>query len=318
MQSSTSSEELLAGLFTLLADTHRIIAPLQGEDGAVRLGAVSDSASIVPGAQTLLPLKKYLLPCHDTVWRNEPGIFPVPPGDLPLAVLAIPPCEAHALTLLDLTFHDDPDYRRRRAGLLVVAAHCTPQQDCHCLVPDNFSCDLLLSGHRLWARSRPGAKLLQQFHSGDEMTTSAPPDDLLPPRIRLPQNLRAPFTALEEDPLWDEPAATCLACGACSAVCPTCACYDLRDQALPGAAPRRERQWDNCLFSNFAQVAGGHDFRPGLGPRLKFRMRHKLLGFGDQQGTLSCVGCGRCARHCPVGIGPQPLLNRLQQRGALS
>ena len=103
----------------------------------------------------------------------------------------------------------------------------------------------------------------------------------------------------------------CLACGACSAVCPTCYCFDLQDHAPPGAESWRERHWDNCLFSHFALVAGGHDFRPALRNRFQFRMQDKLLGLGDQAGTMSCLGCGRCGRYCPTGIGAGEPLQRL-------
>mgnify|MGYP001194567088 CR=1 FL=1 len=313
MRCYTTSVDLLAGLFTLLADTHRIISPTRGDDGVVRLKDIRDPASIRAGAQPFLSLKRFLFPHRERLWQL-PGDHESPQDpERPLAFLGVPPCDAHALTFLDRVYGDDPSYQRRRQNLILVAATCSPQETCRCLVPDNFACDLFIGGESLYVTSERGAELAAQLPHLQPVTEPLPASNLLPPRMQLPADIAQRFAALDDDPLWLKPSLTCLACGACSAVCPTCYCYDLRDQATPDGSSSRERRWDNCLFSDFALVAGGHDFRPGLGARLKFRMRHKLLGFGELTGVVSCVGCGRCAQRCPADIGPGELIERLKQ-----
>ena len=62
--------------------------------------------------------------------------------------------------------------------------------------------------------------------------------------------------AFHKDPFWEELGGRCLSCTACSAVCPTCFCFDIQDTFDPsGEAGRRERVWDACTAPQFAQVA---------------------------------------------------------------
>ena len=64
----------------------------------------------------------------------------------------------------------------------------------------------------------------------------------------------------------------------------------------------RWRRWDSCLTLEFAEVAGGINFRGEREARLRQRMKHKLIWFEEQFGKVGCVGCGRCVRYCPKKI----------------
>ncbi len=113
--------------------------------------------------------------------------------------------------------------------------------------------------------------------------------------------------------LWREKARLCLACGSCNVVCPTCYCFDIReelDESLQKG--HRFREWDACMLSSFALVAGDHNFRPQARERYRHRYFRKGKYINDMIGELGCVGCGRCVRACTARIAnPKDVFNAL-------
>ena len=107
--------------------------------------------------------------------------------------------------------------------------------------------------------------------------------------------------ALFDRPEWAELSESCLGCGACTFVCPTCQCYDIRDFDT-GHGVQRFRCWDSCMYSDFTKMAGGN---PRLTQKERFRQRfmHKLVYYpANNEGIFSCVGCGRCLAKCPISM----------------
>ncbi len=100
---------------------------------------------------------------------------------------------------------------------------------------------------------------------------------------------------------WKELSASCIGCGTCTFVCPTCQCYDIREFDT-GNGVKRFRCWDSCMYSDFTLMAHGN---PRLSQLERFRQRfmHKLVYFPmNNQGTFGCVGCGRCLDKCPISM----------------
>ncbi|HEY7746576.1 MAG TPA: 4Fe-4S dicluster domain-containing protein [Desulfuromonadales bacterium] len=305
-------------LLQSLRPNYRILAPVRGADGVGRLQPVRRWTELSAGTLPLIPLKKVVFPPHDVLWTllgieyREPA-----PSTVPVALVGIAPCDLYAFAYLDLVFADDPHYQRRRQGLLLVGSSCRPNAECFCpprREPPPF--DLFLAADRLWVGSACGEDMLTALQ--EELSS---PDDLpLPAEItdgqqQVPENLEQLFGASAGLPLWREVGERCVSCGACSAVCPTCYCYEMSDEALPDGRVNRRREWDNCFFRNHALVAGGQNFRPTRTERLRFRFEHKMLGFGALRGISSCVGCGRCARACPVDIDISAVLASLAGGG---
>ncbi|HOC61476.1 MAG TPA: 4Fe-4S dicluster domain-containing protein [Smithellaceae bacterium] len=100
---------------------------------------------------------------------------------------------------------------------------------------------------------------------------------------------------------WMGVSSACLSCGICTFVCPTCYCFDICDDTLFGQGTRR-RVWDACMFTDFTLEASGHNPRTQVYQRLRQKINHKYSYHVRKYGVISCVGCGRCTKHCPVNI----------------
>ncbi len=105
-----------------------------------------------------------------------------------------------------------------------------------------------------------------------------------------------------DHPQWQAIGQRCLSCANCTQVCPTCFCWDARDEVtLDGNETRRERVWDSCFNPGYSYQAGGNT-RPSIQARYRQWLSHKLGSWQQQYGTLGCVGCGRCITWCPAKI----------------
>ena len=113
--------------------------------------------------------------------------------------------------------------------------------------------------------------------------------------------------------LWRERSEMCLACGSCNVVCPTCYCFDVREEMdLSMKQGTRFRTWDACMLPGFASIAGGHNFRAKSLERYRHRYYRKGKYIHDMVGELGCVGCGRCVRACTARIAnPMEVYNAL-------
>ncbi|MBG0777556.1 MAG: 4Fe-4S dicluster domain-containing protein [Desulfovibrionaceae bacterium] len=113
--------------------------------------------------------------------------------------------------------------------------------------------------------------------------------------------------------LWRHKARRCLSCGSCVLVCPTCYCFEVREEMdVDMKGGTRFREWDGCMLPSFALVAGDHNFRGQALERYRHRYFRKGKYIYDKIGELGCVGCGRCVRACTAGIAnPMAVYNEL-------
>ena len=132
--------------------------------------------------------------------------------------------------------------------------------------------------------------------------------------------MKAPFESagikdklysLFESDFWAEVQQSCLGCGVCTYLCPTCHCFDIVDEVQRS---ERVRNWDTCMFRIYSQEASGHNPRPTNVQRTRQRIMHKYAYFIELFEEIGCTGCGRCVRHCPVDLDIRHIIHSAQTR----
>jgi ferredoxin len=281
--------------------------------------------------------KSVVFPKRETLfrYRTEKGKaeVDVPKGAAKGRVLfGIRPCDARGLLLLDKVFSggcSDPYYTDKRKATAVVSLACVdPNPSCFCLSMGGGPCseegsDVLLldlgDRYLVEAVSERGAALLedQAFEDRDEKSLSLAEkirreaDAAMKP-VAKKENLEGELDRLFNDPVWKDLAESCLSCGICTYLCPTCHCFDLCDEAS-GQAGERIRIWDTCQFPLFTLQASGFNPRPTVKERFRQRIMHKLSYLPKSQAMTGCVGCGRCVTECPVNLDIREVMASLSE-----
>ena len=241
------------------------------------------------------------------------------------AIVGIRPCDAHAFDIVKINF-DNADYRdpwwvKRFESTTLVGLGCNaPCPTCFCTQVGGgpFSdshLDVLLydlgDAFLVRAVTEKGEAFVEKMKGGVEadaaslksaeelaaasagkMIQSVPTDKL---REKATNEL---FDA----PFWEDVAFSCINCGTCTFLCPTCWCFDIQDEVL-GKEGDRIRNWDSCMFPLFTLHGSGHNPREKKTQRVRQRFMHKLKYYVDKYDNgVQCSGCGRCVRYCPVNI----------------
>ncbi len=255
---------------------------------------------------------------------------------MPQIILGVKACDLKAIALLDKVFLAPPQdnlYKAHKENTLIVATACGEMgTHCNCQDFGITSREILFAD--LVMKQNPEGKILLEGVStkGMELMTELlnypGMEKVEIPREFVeeakeeplrkgsedfslnPEEIRHRMEALFDDKLWERLALRCIGCGSCTYYCPTCHCYDIRDFSRKDQGVRY-RTWDSCMFSNFTNMAGDHNPRPRKVDRIKNRFYHKLSYFVKKQEDLACVGCGRCAEVCPVGISINTVLKEI-------
>jgi len=335
----------LAVLFTRLAD-RRLIGPVvRGLDRRGRplhdFAAVHDFADLaLDYATTVYSPKNWFLPCTEELasfrlekaeWRREVDFNPGPPT----VYFGLHACDINALLKLDKVLlggaYPVPHYAAKRRNGFIIGVSCLPGPQCFCRSMGTEQAlqgfDLFLTdlGDQYFAEvlSAEAFELLRHLKTTEP--TAADHDRYLQWVRRREGSFTCQVDTTDltkildlefQAEAWKQWGDKCLSCGTCASVCPTCYCYGVAetvDLDLKGA--RKTRQLHSCNLIDFAEVAGGHNFRPEAATRLKYRYYHKHRGFVEAYEESLCVGCGRCGEACLAGITVPEVIASVRQEG---
>lgn len=239
-------------------------------------------------------------------------------------VFGVRACDVKAFDVLDCVFLNEPAdsyYANRRAHGVIVALACTrPTETCFCgtfgIDPATPAGDIsawkTADALYLQANTEKGEKLMQSIASltedcdGAAVETQQEKTREVMKKLPLAGLTTGKFGGdktmeLFNDPAWKTLSESCLGCGTCTFVCPTCQCYDIKDFNT-GNGVIRYRCWDSCMYSEFTKMAHGNN-RVSQVERFRQRFMHKLVYYpANNDGLFSCVGCGRCLSKCPISM----------------
>ncbi len=306
----------LTAWLDMLSRSFTLIAP-KAMEKQILYRPVAGSAEIaLDFDKTDLPAKEHFLPSTHTllsIEREKEGVrIDEPSVEDERVIFGLRPCDAAALRVLDALFLQqepvDPYYAERREKTTLIGLACQEMgEECFCtslgLAPDDATdVDLMLTemgeGYAIQVVTEKGRAILEglALEEMEGIPTKPTVREKTPiPEVEAwPQRFNHAF--------WARLADRCLSCRLCTYVCPTCRCFDVRDDEIPSGDIERLRAWDSCMAEGYRRIAGGHNPRPTKMERLRNRFYCKFCYYPRDFGPVACVGCGRCIAKCPVNV----------------
>jgi sulfhydrogenase subunit beta (sulfur reductase) len=311
-------------LIAALRKQGTIMGPVVSGNEAVLAEIPGKSVPKLAFSNFKLPLKRGFFPQCEVVSRyskNGPIEEAVTSG--PVVLFGVRPCDTQSLSFLDKVFVDekykDPYYAKRRDNALVISLACiAPAATCFCMSTgggpaSRLGTDILAVNLAKSILFEPVSKKGEAFVGKNKSLFRKPTVAELKAQEKQESDSKKKMTAVEvsrssgslakkNDPaFWEGLAGTCLSCGACTFLCPTCHCFDLFEEKQETGSTRL-RVHDACMFPSFVREASGHNPRARKGERMRQRIMHKFSYAPENFKAAFCVGCGRCVANCPSNI----------------
>ncbi|MEE4199031.1 MAG: 4Fe-4S dicluster domain-containing protein [Bacteroidales bacterium] len=316
----------------MLLQTYAIYAPMRTEETTdyelLDNKNLSEAIYNIPKPTT--PLKTFFLPVKENVTTN-------PKTEKKRVITGIPNCDLQALNLLDEIYLNndfkDSSYADKRENTILIGSSCfSTQEHCHCVsyginpYPESV-CDISLAAVdqkiHLKVFTNKGEGFIQSLKQYATLSNSPQIeiDDIQLKQKKIENELIDKNKGLPDykktgeiveqanDEIWEKYSSTCVSCGACATICPTCSCFLLVDK--PGF--EKVRQLDACQYPGFERVAGDEDPLHGLAKRFKNRYFCKYFWKPYKFDSIACTGCGRCIEACIGNINKNELFRELAQ-----
>jgi sulfhydrogenase subunit beta (sulfur reductase) len=287
---------------------------------------------------TILPPKKYYFPQKEKLFKFSSQPFKTAKAIdkfEEFILFGVHTCDIAGIQCLDVVFRDapeDPNYLNRKDKMTIIGIECLKYCDkyANCTSMGNHiprgGYDLMMVdlGEKfiIHINSEKGEKLVTGLDYIKEATEAEMSllerareakkkifkEEFIGPLPKVYDTFDKSFASA----VWKDVGRRCVACGNCTAVCPTCYCFDTQDDLeLSLDKGVRYRIWNSCQMDDFAKVAGGEDFRKGRDNRQKHRYYRKFKYPVDKFNRYFCTGCGRCTRTCMADISLIETVNSL-------
>ncbi|WP_298527490.1 4Fe-4S dicluster domain-containing protein [uncultured Ruminococcus sp.] len=316
-----------------------VYIPADREDGEAEFRKYETGMQLTNRLNTLRSAKDFFFPQTENLVEFKMDGKNIEINDIrreceDFVIFGVRACDARSFTILDKVYLVDPVdsfYKNRRDHGTVVTMACSrPAETCFCqtfgidpTAPEG-DCSVWNDGSYYYFQpnTEKGQKFVDSVSSlledGDTAGLDKSVEKTKEVMKKLPlANLSAENFGGEKlneyfnSDKWAELSESCLGCGTCTFVCPTCQCYDIKDFNT-GHGIKRYRCWDSCMYSDFTKMAHGN---PRLTQLERFRQRfmHKLVYFpANNNGEFGCVGCGRCLSKCPISMNIVKVMKALE------
>ena len=325
-------------LFAKIAENAKLYLPVDNADGTASYGEWSEGVEWSNALNTTKSPKDFFFPQTEDLMRfrtegKNIEVFDVRSECEDFVVFGVRACDVKSFDILDRVFLTEPRdsfYAMKREKGIIVSVACTrPAETCFCTTfginaaepAGDVSAWRTEEALYLQSNTEKGIKLLASLddilEDGCEREVAEQKEKIAKVMDKLPlKDLTTDAFGggktqeLFNDPAWDELSATCLGCGTCTFVCPTCQCYDIKDFNT-GNGVIRYRCWDSCMYSEFTKMAHGNN-RLTQKERFRQRFMHKLVYYPENNdGLFSCVGCGRCLAKCPISMNIVKVMKKI-------
>ncbi len=321
-----------------LSKQRKVVAPVRKGFKSFAFEEVTSAKEIeLKHIPTILPPKKYFLPQSERLaeYDKAKGDWQAVLEYEDIVVFGVHTCDLAGIQCLNMVFSDKPkdiNYIARKNKIAIIGLECNDYCDEHasCALMDNH---LPNGGYDLFFTELNDSYMVHiNTLLGEEIINETgvfkPPlpkdkdklDSIRAEKRKIFKDevdvkysgLKPLFDKSFQSKVWEDLDKRCVACGNCTNVCPTCYCFDVRDEInLDLNTGYRYRVWDSCQNEEFAKVAGNENFREERGDRQRHRYMRKFKYPVDRYSRYFCTGCGRCSRTCMAEIDLKETINEL-------
>ena len=320
--------ENINSVIAQINEVAKVYLPVDRTDGKARFEPWAEGKEWSKALNTEKSAKEFFFPqTEDLVEFKREGknieIIDIRTDKEDFVIFGVRGCDVKSFEILDRVFLVDPIdsfYKARREHGIVISVACgRPSETCFCSA---FGIDAAAPAGdvTVWrtedavywqSNTEKGEALLAKIDGLTDCDDSAVEAE----KAKISKIMdKLPLAGLTTDSFgggktmelfesdkWKELSESCLGCGTCTFVCPTCQSYDIKEFNT-GKGVVRFRCWDSCMYSDFTQMSAG---QPRLTQMERFRQRfmHKLVYYPERNdGIFGCVGCGRCLAKCPISM----------------